>query len=187
MLNLQAKWWMFTVRGILAILFGILAFFRPDITLISLVGLFGMYALFDGVLHIASAFSVTGTTSFWWMLLDGVLGIAAGIVTLVVPGVTAISLVFLLGGWLIVGGVFRIVVAAEFGKAFGYTWLYVVGGLISVVAGTLTFFSPIQSAFSWLWVMGIYAFFYGVSLIALGFGARSGASNASVGGSAFQG
>jgi uncharacterized membrane protein HdeD (DUF308 family) len=177
---------MLAVRGVLAILFGVLAFFRPDITLISLVGLFGVYALFDGVLHIASAFSVTGTKSFWWMLLDGVLGIAAGVVTLLVPGITALSLVFLLGAWLVVGGIFRLVVAAEFGKAFGYTWLYVIGGLLSIAAGILTFFAPIQSAFAWLWVMGVYSFFYGFLLIALGFSARSGGSSASMSDSAYQ-
>jgi uncharacterized membrane protein HdeD (DUF308 family) len=170
MLNLLVnKWWLFAVRGILAILFGVLAFVRPDATLLALVGLFGIYALADGFLSFAGAFALIGSRYFWWLLLEGVVGVAAGVLTFAMPGITALSLLVLLGAWLVVGGIFRIVSAIELRKQIDNEWLYILSGGMSVLAGALTFYGPLQSALGWIWVIGTYAVLFGVMSLGLGF------------------
>jgi uncharacterized membrane protein HdeD (DUF308 family) len=167
--SMVRNWWVFVVRGILAILFGVLAFARPDITLVALVALFGTYALFDGILNITSAFMFSGSRYFWWVLLDGILGIAVGVMTFMHPGAIAASLLILLGIWLIVTGLFRIFAAIELRKVIDHEWAYIISGLLSVAVGVLTVSRPGQSALGWLWVIGTYAVLYGVILLVLGF------------------
>ncbi len=162
------NWWVFVVRGVLAIVFGAPAFVRPDATLVALVALFGAYALLDGVLSLTTSFMLTGTRYFWWLLLEGVLGIAVGVLTFQHPGVTAASLLYLLGAWLTVGGIFRIVAAIELRKQIDNEWAYILSGFLSVVADVLTFYRPSQSALAWLWVIGTYAILYGVMMLVLG-------------------
>jgi uncharacterized membrane protein HdeD (DUF308 family) len=166
------NWWVFAVRGLLAILFGVLAFVKPDITLTALVALFGTYALLDGILSILAAFQLSGSRYFGWVLLEGILGIAVGVLTFMYPGATATSLLYLLGAWLIVGGIFRIVAAIELRSQIENEWVYVLSGILSIVAGALTFYRPNQSALAWLWVIGTYAILYGVMMLALGFKLR---------------
>lgn len=170
--SIARNWWVFTIRGVIAIFFGALAFVRPDITLLALVVMFGVYALADGVMSLIFAFISSGGRYFWWILLEGVCGIAAGLLTLVLPGVTALSLLFLLGAWLIVSGLFRIATAVEFRKEIRHEWLLALSGVLAIVAGILTFSRPIQSAFAWAWVIGVYVVIYGVLLLALGFKVR---------------
>jgi uncharacterized membrane protein HdeD (DUF308 family) len=169
MLNLMvSKWWLFAVRGVLAILFGVLAFVRPDVTLVALVGLFGIYALADGFLGFAGAFALTGSRYFWWLLLEGIAGVTAGVFTFEMPGVTALSLLLLLGIWLVFSGIFRIVSAIELRKQMDNEWLYILSGVFSVIAGALTFCGPLQSAISWVWVIGVYAVLFGLMSLSLG-------------------
>ena len=170
--SIVRNWWVFAVRGALAILIGVLAFTRPDVTLVALVALFGAYALLDGILICFAAFMLSGTRYFGWLLLDGILGIAVGVLTFIYPGAIAVSLLYLLGAWLIVGGVFRIVAAIELRKQIDNEWVYVLSGVISIAAGVLTFYRPNQSALAWLWVIGIYAILYGIMMLTLGFKLR---------------
>jgi uncharacterized membrane protein HdeD (DUF308 family) len=172
------NWWVFAVRGAIAILFGVLAFVRPDITLVALVALFGAYALLDGILSLSAGFMLSGSRYFWWMLLDGILGIAVGVLTFVYPGVAAASLLLLLGAWLFVSGIFRIVAAIELRKQMDNEWVYILSGVLSIIAGVLTFARPGQSALAWLWVIGTYAILYGVMMVVLSFKLRNLAADA---------
>lgn len=162
------NWWVFALRGVLAIVFGVLAFVRPDITLVALVALFGVYALLDGFFAIIAAPLMTGSPLFLWVLLDGLFGIAAGIFTFAYPHAATAVLLSLLAVWLIVAGVFRIVVAVELLKGVDDEWMALLGGILSIVAGALTLYRPVQSAVAWMWIIGVYAVLYGVMMVTVG-------------------
>ena len=118
MLHALAKcWWLLLLRGIAAVLFGLLAFIWPGLTLVTLVLLYGAFALVDGVISLIAAF--TGSAKpvpTWWLVVVGVLGIAAGIVTFAWPGITAILLVLFIGAWALVHGIFEIIGAIQLRK-----------------------------------------------------------------------
>src|SRR5260370_8005080 len=90
-------WWAWLLRGIAAIVFGIIAFVWPGITLVSLVLLFGAYALVDGVIHLVATFRRRVSEPRWLLALEGIVGIAAGILTFRWPAMTAIALTYLIG------------------------------------------------------------------------------------------
>ena len=95
--TLTRNWWVVLIRGVAGVLFGIATFFAPGVSLAVLVLLFGAYALIDGVLAVTSAVRRRGVSDRWWMLLvEGLVGIAAGIVTLVWPGITALALLYVI-------------------------------------------------------------------------------------------
>src|SRR6516162_6004711 len=100
--QLARNWWVFVLRGVVAILFGVLAFLRPGITLEVLVLLFAFWALFDGVFSLISSIGAAEAHEPWWpLVLIGLLGIAAGLVTLRWPQITALALLFVIAFWLI--------------------------------------------------------------------------------------
>ena len=169
---IQRNWWVFAVRGVLAIIIGVLAFVRPDVTLVALVALFGAYALLDGIVSTVAAFTFSGSRYFGWLLLEGILGIAVGVLTFVYPGAIAVSLLYLLGAWLILTGILEIAAAIELRKLIDNEWLYLLGGIVSIAAGVLTFYRPNQSALAWLWVIGTYAILFGIMMLAVGFKVR---------------
>src|SRR6202043_2545935 len=101
-------WWLLLLRGITAIAFGVLAFIWPGLTFVTLVLLFGAFAIVDGVIALAAAFSgLAKPFPTWWLVVVGLLGIVAGIVTFLWPGLTAILLVLLIGAWALVHGIFE--------------------------------------------------------------------------------
>ncbi|MCW5935957.1 MAG: HdeD family acid-resistance protein [Fimbriimonadaceae bacterium] len=166
------KWWLFVLRGVVAILFGILAIVRPDVALSAVVALYGFFALTDGLVSLAGCFVFSKTKLVWWLLLEGLFGIAAGVVTLVMPGLTTLVLLGFLGAWLIASGAVRIALAIQMRKVIEGEWLAVLAGVCSIVAGVLTFVSPLQTAVAWMWVMAAYAFVVGAVMLSLGFSLR---------------
>ena len=160
---LVGKWWVFLVRGIIAILFGLVALFYPGITLSALVLLFGAYALVDGVFALVAALGA-GRDGWWWYLLEGIVGIAAGILTFLYPGITGIALVYIIAFWAILTGVFEII--AGFELPFSRDWLWALAGVLSVIFGVLVLISPGSGALAIVWVIGIYALLFGVAAIA---------------------
>lgn len=162
------KWWLFVLRGITAIVFGILAFVRPDLALATLVTLYGVFALTDGVLSIGASIALSRTRFMRWLLLEGLIGIAAGAVALALPGATAVVLLTFFGVWLVISGILRIVFAIEMRKVIDNEWLLAMAGFCSLGAGVLTLLSPLQSAMAWMWIMGVYAFAVGTAILMLG-------------------
>ena len=160
MLNLITRdWWVFAVRGIAAILFGVLAFAQPGITLAALVILFGAYAFVDGVaLLIALARGDAGARRHAWSVgIMGVLGIVASIVTIVSPGITALSLLYLVAFWAIAMGVFQTVAAIALRREIeGEFWMGL-GGVLSVVFGVLLVVSPGTGLITLVWLLGFWA------------------------------
>jgi uncharacterized membrane protein HdeD (DUF308 family) len=162
-------WWILLVRGIIAILFGVAAFVWPHLTLASLVLLYGAYCLVDGVVALTGGFG----GGFWQSLLLGLISIAAGIVTFIYPGLTALILLYLIAAWAIIHGIMEMVVAIQFRKVIEGEWLLVLAGLLSVVFGVLLFLNPGVGALSVIWIIGIYAWVFGVILVTLSFRVRS--------------
>ena len=167
---LSRYWWVALIRGIVAILFGLLAFAMPGTTLASLVLLFGAFALIEGALAIGSAIAARGTHEDWWiLLLEGLLGVAFGLIALARPGITSLVLLYYIAAWAIVVGAMRIATAIRLRRELhGEGWL-AFGGVISILFGVLMFASPASGALALILYIGAWAIIEGASLCALSF------------------
>jgi uncharacterized membrane protein HdeD (DUF308 family) len=170
MLDLVARnWWLLVLRGVLAILFAIAAFIWPGPTVALLITLFGAYAFVDGVFAVASAIQRAGAHQSWWgALVEGILGIVAGILTFVWPGVTALVLATIVGFWAIVTGVSEIIAAVQLRREIDNEWSLGLAGALSVLFGLVLILFPGAGILSLLWLVAVYALLFGVLLIVLG-------------------
>lgn len=171
--GLAKNWWLLLLRGIAAIVFGILAFAWPGITIVSLVVVYGAYALVDGLFSLYAAISGGGTAPRWWLAVVGIAGVLAGIISFAMPGVVALWFLLLIGAWAIVSGIFEIVGAIRLRKEIDNEWWLVLHGVISVIFGLLLFTQPLSGALAMIWVIGAYAIAAGVILCALAFRLRT--------------
>ncbi len=172
--DLGRNWGWILVRGIAAVIFGVLALVLPGITLAALVLLWGAYALADGIIALIAAFRIRDRGKpFWALLVVGILGIAAGILTFIWPGMTAIVLLAFIAAWSLVMGIFQIIAAVRLRKSIENEWLLGLSGLLSVIFGVLMLINPGAGALAVIWVIGAYAVVFGVLLIALGLKLRS--------------
>jgi uncharacterized membrane protein HdeD (DUF308 family) len=172
--TLSRNWWKLLVRGIVAILFGVVVWLMPGISLTLLVLLFGAFVLVEGILGIWMAISGRKEYENWWeLLLWGLVDIGIGILTFVAPGATAMALVIFIAVWAIATGVLQIVVAIRLRKEIEGEWLLIVGGLASVVLGILFMLQPGTGALALVWLIGTYAVIFGVLLVILAFKMRS--------------
>ena len=158
-----SHWWVLLLRGIAAVVFGILAFVWPELTLVALVFLFGAYALVDGV----TAIYVGGRARAWWMVFAGVLGIIAGVLTFIFPGITAFWLLILIASWAIVRGIFEIAAAIKLRKELTNEWMLILGGIFSIIFGVLLVLNPAAGALAMVWLIGAFAAVFGIMMIVL--------------------
>jgi uncharacterized membrane protein HdeD (DUF308 family) len=166
---LARNWWAIALRGVVAIIFGILAWVMPGVTLASLVLLYGSYALVDGVFNVIAALSGRSEARPWWtMLLAGLVSIAAGLVTFLWPGLTAIALVYVVAAWAIVRGVFEIAAAVRLRKVITSEWWLGLSGALSIILGALLMLVPGAGAVAMVLWIGSWAIIAGVVLVALG-------------------
>jgi uncharacterized membrane protein HdeD (DUF308 family) len=164
---------MFAVQGVAAVLFGLGAMAWPGQTLAVLIALFGAYALADGIAALFAMFQTTAQITPWWVwLLRGITGIAAGLVTFAWPGITALSLVYVIAAKALLSGIFEIVAALQLRKEIEGEWLMVASGALSVMLGLWLFAAPGEGALALTWTIGIFAIVIGGLLIALGFRVR---------------
>ena len=165
---LAKNWWLLLLRGIAAVIFGVLAFIWPGLTLLVLVILYGAYALVDGVLSLAAAvMGRGGPIPTWWLVVVGLLGIAAGILTFVWPGITALVLILFIGAWALVTGIFEIIGAIRLRKEIDDEWMLILSGVLSVLFGLGVMILPGAGALALIWVIATYAIIFGVLMIAL--------------------
>ena len=166
---LTQRWWVVALRGVAAVIFGILALVWPGITLGALVLLFGAYALVDGVcaLWTAATGGPAASGRRPWLVLEGVAGVAAGIATFVWPGITALALLAVVAAWALVTGVLEIVAAIRLRREIEGEWLMVLSGVLSVVFGILLFINPAAGALAVTWLIGAYAIVFGAVLLGL--------------------
>ena len=171
--TLAENWWAIVLRGVAGVAFGVITFFEPGISLAALVLVFAAYAFTDGVLAIMSAIRHHGTAHWWLLLLDGIAGVAAGVIAVLWPGITAIVLLYLIAAWSLVTGVFEIAAAIRLRKAITGEWLLVLAGLASIGLGVLLFLFPGPGALALVLWIGAYALVFGILQIALGIRLRS--------------
>jgi uncharacterized membrane protein HdeD (DUF308 family) len=162
---LAKNWWLVLLRGIAAIIFGLLAFVWPGLTLLTLVLLYGAFALVDGILAVIAAIKGGAAAPRWWLALVGIAGIIAGALTFVWPGITALVLLFFIAGWAIAIGVFEIVGAIRLRKEIDNEWLLIAGGVLSVLFGVAILVMPGAGALALVWMIGTYAIIYGIILV----------------------
>jgi uncharacterized membrane protein HdeD (DUF308 family) len=167
------SWSALALRGVLAILFGLLVFAWPGITLWVLVVFFGAHALIDGVLALVAAVRGSASGARWWgMLLQGILGIATGIITFVWPGLTALVLLYFIAAWAIVIGVFEIVAAIRLRKEIEGEWLLALRGVLAIAFGVILFANPGTGALALVWLIGVFSIALGVIELILAFRLR---------------
>jgi len=176
MLDLFARnWWLIAIRGIAALAFGILAIVWPGPTLVVLVALFGAYALVDGLSLLWSLLrgEPDARRNAWAVAIMGVLGVLAAIVTFFLPGLTAITLVYVIGFWAILMGIFEIAAAIRLRKEIEGEWLLALSGIVSILFGLFLAVAPGAGALGLIWVIGAYAIVFGILLIILAFRLRN--------------
>jgi uncharacterized membrane protein HdeD (DUF308 family) len=164
---------MFLVRGIAAILFGILTFVWPNLTLSVLVLLFGVFAVISGITAVVAALRNRGEEGWGLLLFEGILGILAGVVALVWPNITALAFLYLLAAWAIITGIMELVAPLAFPMRGGRAALMVLAGLASIVFGILIAAQPSSGLLAVVWLIGVYAIVFGVMYIVAYFQSRS--------------
>ncbi|MFY1875705.1 HdeD family acid-resistance protein [Achromobacter xylosoxidans] len=159
-------WGWVALRGVVAILFGLMAMFMPAITLSALVLVWGAFALADGVLALIAGIRIRERGKpLWALIIVGLLGVAAGIVTFLWPGLTALILLYIIAIWALVAGVFQIAAAIRFRKEIRNEWFLGLSGLVSILFGAMLVLQPGAGALALVWVIGIYAVFFGILLL----------------------
>jgi uncharacterized membrane protein HdeD (DUF308 family) len=166
---LTSRWWVLVLRGVAAILFGILAFGAPTSGLLALVLVWGIYALADGVLAVTHSAQRGRSGERWgWLFFEGLVGIAAGILTFTRPGLTAMALLIVIAVWAIVTGVAEIATAIRVRRYIRGEWMLALTGVLSIAFGVLLLAFPGSGALALVWLIGTYAIVFGALMIGLG-------------------
>jgi uncharacterized membrane protein HdeD (DUF308 family) len=170
--SLARIWWVLALRGALAILFGVLVILWPALAWVVVVASFAAFALIDGAFAIVAAFA--GGQGRWWaLLLEGVLGISAGVLTILWPGITQLVLLFFIAYWAIATGVFEIVAAIRLRKEIEGEWVLALSGVLSVLFGLALVILPGAGALAVAWLIAGYALAFGALMLAVAFRLRS--------------
>lgn len=172
--RLRKEWGWIALRGLSALIFGVLALALPGVTLTLLVIVWGAYVLLDGVLALAAGLRIDDQGKpMWPLIMVGLLGIGAGIATFFWPGLTALTLILIIGGWAIAIGLLQIVAAMRLRKHIHGEWLHALSGLLSVIFGLAMVAWPGAGAIALTWLIGWFAIVFGVILVAMAFQLRS--------------
>jgi uncharacterized membrane protein HdeD (DUF308 family) len=166
---LAKNWWAVALRGVAAVVFGVIALLWPGVTLSAFVLLFGVFALADGLFALAAVFSGGSGRPWWALVLKAIVSIAAAGVAFLLPGITALTLLFVIAFWAIVVGLLEITVAIRLRKELQGEWLLALSGVLSVLFGALMIARPGAGALALTWMIGAYAIAFGVLLVALSF------------------
>jgi uncharacterized membrane protein HdeD (DUF308 family) len=172
--HLSHNWWMVALRGLVAILFGILVFLMPGISLQALILVLSAYLLVDGIGNVITAVRIHERyRQWWWLLLEGIVSIIAGVIAFVWPGITALTILYVVAAWAVVTGIFEILEAIRLREEIQNEWLLGLSGLLSVIFGILLVISPGAGILALLWMVGAYAILFGILLVVLAFRMRN--------------
>lgn len=166
-------WWTYIIRGLVAVAFGVLAFLAPPWGIAVLVALFGAWALVDGVTGLVGGIRSRGRDRSWWLsILEGIVGIVAGVFAFLFPAQAAVALIFIIAAWAIITGVFEIVAAVRLREQIqGEFWLGL-AGVASILYGVVIYLFPAAGALSIVWLIGSFAIAFGAFLLILGWRLR---------------
>jgi uncharacterized membrane protein HdeD (DUF308 family) len=172
---LESSWWILALRGAAALLFGILALLWPGITLLFLVALFAVYAIISGAVALAGAIKNRTAKGWWLVLLLGLISLAAGVLAVVYPGITALALVIVMGVNAIFSGVLEISMAIRLRKEIEGRgeWLLGIAGFVSILFGAFVLIFPGAGALAMVWLVAFYAMTIGILFLIAGFRLRS--------------
>jgi uncharacterized membrane protein HdeD (DUF308 family) len=170
---LAKNWWAVAIRGIVGILFGLIALFLPGATMLSLVLIFAAYVIVDGVFGIIAAVRAAGEHERWGLLVfEGVVDIAAGVIAIIWPNITVVLFVVLVAIWALLTGGLMLWAAFSLDIESGRGWL-VFGGIVSLVYGVLLIGAPMIGALVLTWWLGAYALVFGIALLITAFKLKS--------------
>jgi uncharacterized membrane protein HdeD (DUF308 family) len=182
---LAKNWWALALRGVFGIIFGIIAFVMPGVTIAALILWFAAYMIVDGIFAIVAGVRAAVKHERWGMLiLEGIVDLIAGAIALLAPIATLLAFVWLSGAWAIVSGVLLLAAVFRLRRTHG-KWLMAVGGVASVVWGILLFIAPIPGAVVLTWWLGAYALIFGIAMLVLAFRLRRHRTTEPSGGAAY--
>jgi uncharacterized membrane protein HdeD (DUF308 family) len=171
--SLVTHWWALVLRGVIAILFGIMAFVSPGAVMLSLALLFGVYLLLDGAIGLVSAMQAwRADKRFWPLLAEALLNILMGVIALAFPAGAILAFVIVTAFWALLSGGFMLAAAFRLSLEHGRLWL-AIGGIVSIVWGILLIVTPMLGAVVLTWWLGAYALVFGIMLVAVGFKLRA--------------
>ncbi|AHI00112.1 HdeD family acid-resistance protein [Kutzneria albida] len=162
---LTRNWWLVALRGVFAVVFAVLTLAWPDVTVVALVLLWGVYALVDGLSSLALGMAVRGQR--WANVGLGVLGVLAGLLAILLPGVTAVLLLVIIAVWAIVAGLLQLVAAVLLRGVTAHAWFLIVTGALTLVLGIVLLAHPEVGAVALVTTIAVFALIWGVSLILL--------------------
>jgi uncharacterized membrane protein HdeD (DUF308 family) len=170
---LAKDWWLVALRGLLGVIFGIIALVLPVATILALVLLFSAYMLVDGGFALYTAVRAMRRRESWGLtLVQGLASIATGVIAFLWPGITVLAFVLLIAAWSIVSGCLMIAAASRVDGRYGRGWL-AFGGIVSLLYGFLMILAPLIGAVVLTWWLGAFSLVFGVALIVLAFRLRS--------------
>ncbi|HXY99832.1 MAG TPA: HdeD family acid-resistance protein [Stellaceae bacterium] len=162
---LLRNWWALALRGVAALIFGVLAFLWPGITLTVLIWIFAAYMLVDGVLAVVAGLRAAQQGKRWWpFAVEGVLDLIAGAIAFLWPGIALLTFIYLIAFWAILSGVVLLAAAVQLRRMHGES-LLILGGLLSLAWGVIFLFWPMAGALAIAWWIGAYAFLFGAVMV----------------------
>jgi uncharacterized membrane protein HdeD (DUF308 family) len=166
------NWWALALRGAVAVLFGLVAFALPGVTLTVLVLFFAAYLLVDGIFALVAGLRAAERHERWGALaLEGILDLVAGVLIVMWPGMSLLAFVYIVAFWAIVSGIALLVAAFRLHRQHG-EWLMILAGVASVAWGVLIVLFPIAGLLVWAWWIGAYALVFGIAMLVLAFRLR---------------
>jgi uncharacterized membrane protein HdeD (DUF308 family) len=170
---LAAHWWTLVLRGVIAILFGVMAFVSPGAVMLSLALLFAVYLFIDGLIGLFTAFRTSHADHRWWLLLaEAVLNLLMGALAFAFPGGAILAFVIVTALWALLSGGFLLAAAFRFSGPHGRWWL-AIGGVVSIIWGVMLIVAPLVGAVVLTWWLGAYAVLFGIVLVAAGLKLRN--------------
>lgn len=168
------NWWMVLIRGLAAIIFGVLAFLWPGATILAIGILFGAYALIDGIFAIYATIRAAGANQRWWpFLIEGIVGILIAAITFYDVRITLFALYLTIAAWAFITGILEIVAAIQMRKVIKNEFWLILGGIASIAFGVLMLWRPLAGALAIIWIIAAYAIVFGVIMVAFSFRLRS--------------
>jgi uncharacterized membrane protein HdeD (DUF308 family) len=172
--TLKRHWWVPVIRGIAAVVFGVIAFAYPGLTVAVLVLLFGAWVLVDGIFRVIGAIGHRAFDKEWGFdLIIGIVGIIIGFLTFHAPQITALALIIYIAAWALMIGATEIALAIKLRREIKGEWFLILMGLVSIVFAVMLLWNPLPGALALVWLIGSYAIVFGILGIILGFRLRS--------------